>query len=114
MKLFKKAMVVSLMMIASQAAVAVTVFTDAVLVSSVIPSAAGNVIVGATVTTNANPASCPNAGFLLSASDAGFKNMYATVLTALASGGTVSFGIDNANCAGGFPVIQGLIATPAA
>lgn len=113
MKLFNKAAIAATTMLISNITFGATVFTDAVEVSSVIPSNAGNVIVGATVTTNANPASCTNAGFLLSASDAGFKNMYATVLTAMAGGGTVSFGIDDTNCAGGFPIVQGLIVSPA-
>jgi len=112
MKFLTKTALISAILLASPAVLAQSVFTDSVTVDSVIPSSAGNVIVGVSVTTNANPANCPNNGFLLSAADAGFKNMYATVLTALASGGTVSFGIDSVNCAAGFPVIQGLIATP--
>ena len=65
MKLLGNVALASLTALASQAAIAQTVFTDAVPIASVIPSSAGNVIVGATVTTNANPAACPNAGFLL-------------------------------------------------
>ena len=115
MKLIKKASLGAVVTVAlfSNVAFGQSVFTDAVTVDSVIPSNAGNVLVGASATTNANPASCTNAGFLLSAADAGFRNMYASVLTAFATGGSVSFGIDSQNCVANFPVIQGLIVTPA-
>lgn len=115
MKLINKTAIFASAMIISNVALATVFTTPAVKVTSVIPSSAGSVIVGATgITANANPASCPNAGFLVNPSSAGAKNMYATLLTAMASGGSVSFGISESGCTGGFPTIDGLIVTPPA
>lgn len=112
--MFNKAAVAVVTMLTANAAFGATVFTEAVPVTSVIPSSAGSVIIGAAPTTNPNPFNCPNAGYLLVPTDDGFKNMYASALTAMVSGGTVSFGLDNASCASGFAKIDGLIVSPAA
>ena len=114
MKLIKKSAIFTSAMIISNVAFATVFTTPAVNVASVIPSSAGSVIVGANgITANANPASCPNAGFLIDPANAGAKNLYATILTAMASGGTVSFGIAETGCTGGFPIIDGVIVSPA-
>lgn len=114
MKIRTKIIIATAMLFGFNIASAQTVFTSpAVPVASVIPSSAGSVIVGTTgITANDNPAACPNAGFLIDPSVAGARNLYATILTAMASEATVSFGISTAGCMGGFPIIDGLIVTP--
>jgi len=116
MKFVKKAIVITFAALTSQAAIAQSAFTDSVTVTSVIPSSGGNVVIGASPTVNPNPAGCTFNGFVLSADDAGFTNMYAGILTAFASGGTVSFGLSTTSCTGvgtnGFPLVQGAIVSP--